>query len=103
MSDHTYPPHFEDELDRIAGRFRILGEPVRLRLLFQLRNGEVSVTELSHRLATTQPNVSKHLKVLALAGVVQRRQYKNSAYYSVCDLSVFAICDVVKQAWVTGC
>lgn len=99
MSSSNPAFSIESRLDEIAGRFRILGEPLRLRLLFQLKEGEVSVTELSLRLATTQPNVSKHLKVLLNAGIVRRRQFKNSAFYSLADQSVFALCREVEQAW----
>lgn len=89
------PPLTDDALHLIAARFRVLGEPLRLRLLHRLHSGECSVTDLAVQLGTTQPNVSKHLKVLQTAGVVARRQHKNTAFYSITDESVFVLCDVV--------
>ena len=53
----------------IARRFRVIGEPMRIRLLDRLREGEASVNELSQRLAPPRQNVSKHLAVLAEAGI----------------------------------
>ena len=60
----THP--LPDELvELIARRFRVLGEPMRIRLLDHLRDGEATVGELSDALGASQQNVSKHLAVLA--------------------------------------
>ena len=53
--------------------FTILGEPTRLRILNELSNADLHVGELVSKLNTTQPTVSKHLKVLREAGFVQCR------------------------------
>lgn len=84
-----------EALDLVAATFRVLGEPVRLRLLQMLQKGETSVTDLAEDLGTTQPNVSKHLKTLQDAGLVTRKQVKNSVFYRIADETVFELCDVV--------
>jgi len=84
-----------EALDLVAARFRVLAEPLRLRILQRLQRGECSVTELAELLQTTQPNVSKHLKLLLVAGLVARRQDKNTAFYSLADPTVFELCDLV--------
>lgn len=84
-----------EALEMVAARFRVLGEPVRLRLLQELASGERSVSELAGLLETTQPNVSKHLRLLQDAGLVSRRQEKNSAYFSVSDETIYALTDLV--------
>lgn len=84
-----------EALELVAARFRVLGEPTRLRLLQSLVAGERSVSDLAEQLDTTQPNVSKHLRVMQDAGLVARRQEKNTAFYSVADDSVFELCDIV--------
>ncbi|HEY8369267.1 MAG TPA: metalloregulator ArsR/SmtB family transcription factor, partial [Thermodesulfobacteriota bacterium] len=84
-----------DALELVAARFRALGEPVRLRLLQRLQDGEAQVSELARHIGTTQPNVSKHLKVLQDAGLVVRRQEKTSAFYSIADPVVFTLCELV--------
>lgn len=84
-----------EALELVAARFRVLGEPVRLRLLQQLALGDHAVSELAALLGTTQPNVSKHLKLMQEAGLVVRRADKNSAYYAIADDSVFALCEIV--------
>jgi DNA-binding transcriptional ArsR family regulator len=84
-----------EALQLVAERFRVLAEPLRLRILQLLRTGEKNVTELTTQLATTQPNASKHLRLLQEAGFIGRRQAGTSVYYFVTDPSVFELCDVV--------
>lgn len=79
----------------IAARLRTIGDPMRIRILDLLRNGELSVGELSERLGTSQQNASKHLGVLLQAGIVGRRKVGTSAFYRVTDDSVFALCEQV--------
>ena len=79
----------------VAARFKLLSEPLRLRILQELEAGRLSVGELTTAVAATQPNVSKHLKMLQDAGIVQRKQEGNTVFYSIADDSVFALCDVV--------
>lgn len=82
-------------LGLIAARFKVLAEPLRLRMLIALSDGELSVTELAEAVEASQPNISKHLKMLQDAGLVKRRQEGNTVYCSVADESVFELCDVV--------
>ena len=64
-----------DELvELIARRFRLLSEPMRIRLLDRLRDGEATVHQLADELGSSQQNVSKHLTLLADAGVLARRK-----------------------------
>ena len=85
----------EDLVELIARRFRVLGEPMRIRLLDQLRNGEATVGELSKALAASQQNVSKHLSVLSDAGVLGRRKEGNRVYYRIVDEGIFVLCEQV--------
>ena len=92
MLPHPLP---EPLAELIAQRFRVIGEPTRIRLLDRLRQGEASVQELTDTLATSQQNVSKHLGVLAQAGIVGRRKQGNLVLYRIVDESVFALCEQV--------
>lgn len=84
-------------LDLVAGRFRTLGEPYRLRILQVLRRGEMTVGEVVQSLDGNQPNVSKHLQILYDAGIVNRRREGISIWYSLLDPSVFRLCELVHQ------
>ena len=90
-------PHpLPDELaELIARRFRVIGEPMRIRLLDRLREGELSVNELSEALGASQQNVSKHLAVLAEAGILGRRKAGTHVYYRIVDEGAFALCEQV--------
>ena len=84
-----------EALEMVAARFRAMGEPLRLRILQQLEDGERSVSALAESVASTQPNVSKHLKVLQDAGLVKRRQQGTTIYYSIADTMVFELCEMI--------
>jgi DNA-binding transcriptional ArsR family regulator len=85
----------DDLVELIARRFRVIGEPMRIRLLDRLRDGEATVGELSEALSASQQNISKHLAVLAEVGILGRRKEGNHVYYRVVDEGVFALCEAV--------
>ena len=85
----------EDLAEMIAARLRVIGDSSRIRILDQLRDGELSVTTLAERLETSQQNVSKHLGILHQAGIVSRRKDGTSALYSVADESVYELCEQI--------
>jgi len=84
-----------EAMQLIAERFRLLAEPMRLRILHTLRDGELTVTDITKELEISQPNASKHLRILQDAGLLRRDQRGNSVYYSIADESIFELCEVV--------
>jgi DNA-binding transcriptional ArsR family regulator len=90
------PRPLPDELaELIARRFRALGDPMRVRLLDRLRDGEATVNELAAALGSSQQNVSKHLGVLADAGVLGRRKDGTRVHYRIVDAGVLGLCEEV--------
>jgi len=85
----------EDLAELIGRRFRVLGDPLRVRLLDLLRDGELGVNALAQQLGAGQQNVSKHLGVLSDAGMVERRKEGTHVYYRIADDGVFALCEQV--------
>ncbi|MCB0218141.1 MAG: helix-turn-helix transcriptional regulator [Chrysiogenetes bacterium] len=85
----------EGGFEAVAQRFRLMGDPLRLRLLNCLREGERTVGELVGATGASQPNVSRHLSLLYQNGLVTRRQEGNCVYYGVADPGIFEVCDVV--------
>jgi DNA-binding transcriptional ArsR family regulator len=95
----SFPHPIQPELAQfVARRFQVLGEPMRIRLLDRLRDGEATVGELSDEVEASQQNVSKHLAVLADAGMLGRRKDGNRVYYRITDESVFTPCEQVCDA-----
>ncbi|MBI4725232.1 MAG: helix-turn-helix transcriptional regulator, partial [Rhodomicrobium sp.] len=63
-----------DNFDNIVGRLRAAAEPTRLRILRLLLNGEFNVKDLTQLLGQSQPRVSRHIRLLAEAGLIERYQ-----------------------------
>ena len=82
-------------VELIARRFRLLGDPIRIRLLERLRDGEATVGELVETTGAGQQNVSKHLGILLQGGIVARRKQGTASYYSIADEAVFQLCEDV--------
>jgi DNA-binding transcriptional ArsR family regulator len=85
----------DEVVDLIARRFRVMADPTRIKLLDRLREGEASVQELTDAVGSTQQNVSKHLGVLADAGIVSRRKEGNFTKYRVVDEGIWQLCEDV--------
>ncbi|MGV3490470.1 MAG: metalloregulator ArsR/SmtB family transcription factor [Devosia sp.] len=69
----------------LVGVLRAAGETTRLRLLALLADGEQSVKDLTEILGQSQPRVSRHLKLLADAGLIHRNAEGAWAYYGLTD------------------
>ncbi|MFI0350178.1 ArsR/SmtB family transcription factor [Actinomadura sp. 9N407] len=68
----------------MASMFEVLAEPHRREILDLLRDGERLVGDLVERLELTQPTVSKHLKILRGAGLVEVRPAAQRRWYRLC-------------------
>ena len=97
MTERTPVPHpLPDALvELIAQRFRVIGEPMRIRLLDALREGPMTINELTDALGASQQNVSKHVGVLTQAGIVAREKDGNRVRCSIADESIFELCELV--------
>lgn len=82
-------------LSLIAGRFAALAEPMRLRLVHALFDGEKSVNALVQELGGSQANISRHLQSLSRAGILGRRKAGLQVFYSIADPSIHKLCDLV--------
>lgn len=68
-------------LDAVLHTFRAVGEETRLRIVALLHRGELTVSELTQILGQSQPRVSRHLKILADAGLVERHREGSWIFY----------------------
>lgn len=85
----------EEAMQLIAHRFAVLSEPLRLRLIHALFDGEKNVTQLVESTQGTQANVSRHLQTLTNAGILARRKEGLLVFYSIADTSIYQLCDLV--------
>jgi ArsR family transcriptional regulator, arsenate/arsenite/antimonite-responsive transcriptional repressor len=73
-----------DEAAQLAGRFRALSDPTRVRLLSLIaERGEVCACELVGVVAVSQPTLSHHLKVLHESGILDRERRGRWVHYRV--------------------
>lgn len=79
----------------IAKYFQALAEPMRLKILNALREGEKNVTELVEISGGTQANVSKHLNLLKASRLIKRESRGTKAYYSIADHRIYELCNLV--------
>jgi len=101
----------DDALELVARRFAVLAEPMRLRLIQILFEGEKNVNALVEATGGTQANISRHLQTLTQANVLSRRKEGLQVFYTIADPSIFKLCELVcgsleqqlsKQAGVFG-
>jgi DNA-binding transcriptional ArsR family regulator len=90
----------DDFLDLMADKFRMLADPTRLAILRALMDGERNVTQVVEETGRNQANVSKHLKMLAEAGLVARRKDGLQVFYALNDSLVERLCKMVCETIV---
>jgi len=82
-------------LTQVADYFKVLSELSRLQVLCSLKSGAKNVTEIMEETGLGQANVSKHLKILAQAGIVSRTPQGVSVYYEIVEPFIFDLCELV--------
>lgn len=91
--DHT--PLSGPTRERVAARFRALGEPTRLKIVEHLFAAPASVNEIIEAVGSTQANVSKHLALLHASGLVTRRKEGTRCFYAIADPTLKRLCAIV--------
>ena len=77
--------------------FKALAHPLRISILDALRDGELTVNEISQRFDVEPANASQQLAVLRNRNILIARKEGSSVYYSVSDKTVFKLLDVAKD------
>ena len=75
-------------LDQTVSLLRAAGEPTRLRLLILLSQSDLTVSDLTEILGQSQPRISRHLKLLSEAGLLERYQEGAWAYFRLTDQGI---------------
>jgi len=87
-------PLTDEELEQIALHFRLLGEPMRLKILQAVCGEPRTVNEIVAAVGATQANVSKHLSLLAAAGILTRKKDGQCVYYGMKDPLTMKLCEL---------
>lgn len=97
-------PLDDDDAEELAGAFKVLADPARLRLLSLVANapsGEVCACDLVAPLGRSQPTISHHLSVLVEAGLLARERRGKWAWYSVVPERLSVLCQILGPS--TSC
>ncbi len=85
-----------DDLEQIAARFKVLGEPMRLKILQSVCKEPRTVNDIVTATGSTQANVSKHLSLLTAAGILERERNGQCVYYGMKNKLAVQLCELVR-------
>ncbi len=86
------------ELFRMQARVcKTMANPVRMEIIYALKGGEKSVTELVESTGLAKSNVSQHLSVLNNAEVVRSRRDGVNIFYSIANPKIVEACRLMKE------
>jgi len=77
--------------------FKALADPTRLKILECIKDGEKCICEVIPYTGKSQPNVSQHLKVLKIAGLVDERKEGTRILLKASNKKIFDVIDSVKK------
>ena len=98
MSQFRHKNLSNETLEALAARFRALSEVSRLRIVQLLQSGEKNVGNLVKLAGLSQPNVSRHLQVLCLCGLIKRRKKGLNVLYCVADDTLRDVCSLICRS-----
>lgn len=76
---------------------KILSSPKRIEILNALNEGEKTVTELVDLIGTPKANISQHLSVMRLKGILKSRRDGVNIYYSIANPKIISACAIMKE------
>lgn len=85
------------ELREVADQFRVLGEPMRLKILQALCTGPQTVGQIVTATGATQSNISRHLSLMAASGVITRQKNGQFVYYRMNNPLTMRLCELVHE------
>jgi len=85
------------EVEKVAEQFSLLGEPMRLRILQAVCERPLAVGKIVAATGATQSNISKHLSLLATAGMITRHKDGQFVYYGISNPLTMKLCELVHK------
>ena len=90
-----------DDAELLAARFKLLGDPGRLRMIYTLLEaGEVCVADLAAAIELSESATSHQLRQLRLAGLVRTRKQGREVFYRVADTHVRLLLDIAVEHYL---
>lgn len=95
--DHLIADVSEDELSNLAELFKVFGDSTRIKILYDLINGEKNVTEICEDLEMNQSAISHQLKLLKSSKLINSRREGKQMIYFLADDHVKTIIAMGKE------
>jgi len=95
MKKNADVSHMEELFELVSNYFTLLSEPMRLKILYSLCEGERSVNDIVTGIGATQANVSRHLNMMYRAKILMRRREATQVFYRIEDQNALSICQTV--------
>ncbi len=87
----------ERELEEGVDCLKALASPIRLKILFKLKEKPMCVTELERELDISQSSLSQHLRMLRYRGIVDKRRDGNKVYYMISSKAFLKLLDILPE------
>ncbi len=87
----------DKRVEEAAAMLKIMGHPVRLKIVEALQEGERTVSDISDVVSASQSATSQHLNVMKMHGILDSRRDSNCVYYSVIRPEVFKIITCIRN------
>ena len=94
---HVKPMKHERLFELHAEVCKTLSNPVRLRIINELQEGEMTVGALAKKLGIRQAHVSQHLAVLRQRGVVKTRRDGPNMYHGISNPKIVKTCSLIRD------
>ena len=79
----------KEDFEALAGIYKLLGNAMRLKILFALEKGELCVCDIANAIGLSFPATSQQLKLLRLGNIVRFRTNGKMAYYSLVSPNLY--------------
>ena len=87
----------ERKLEEGAECLKALASPVRLKILFKLKEQPMCVTDLEKELGISQSSLSQHLRTLRYKGIVDKKREGNKVYYTIASDAFVQLLETLPQ------
>ena len=92
----------DEDINRTAMSLKAMSHPLRLKILCNVADGELTVQEIVDRAGTSQSNVSQHLATLRDKGILDSRKDANRVYYRVGDQRILRMISMMRELYCSS-
>lgn len=88
-----------EKIEKLSRCMKALANPIRLKILFALRDGEMAVLNIKEKVSSTQSNISQHLCKMQDKDILTSRKDGNQVYYRIKNKLVFELFSIIENMY----